>query len=169
VLVDVMDFDNSGSASGFFLYFPPQQFFFNASDYRIAIDLTIEAGNTADNFALTLGDSDSGTGFLDEVFIYQFSGLSLLPQGMSLTLATPVEFADFIAPIEEGDGIPNFDSQGSFTHLGIQATLPSPERLNFTLHSLRIEAIPEPSSITIVAFGLVCFVSRRSFAFGTNG
>jgi PEP-CTERM motif len=146
---------------------------FDASMYRIAMDVTVKPDNALTHLVIDLKDHDNNPllGTVDEEHQY---GLVLPAPGETATIySNCLNMPDYSAG--GGDLIPNYDAVGLGLHeLQIQFPYsegtgggnPTPPMLSITVHSLRIEMkpVPEPSTLVLSGLGMLAvgFVRRRN-------
>lgn len=145
---------------------------FDATSAQISVDFTIGDENTLALFDILLLDFDGAqTDVFSELHIYQIplSGLEanvrhsvtlpLIANGPPGVPGTQPFFSFAIGPVP--DSMVNFDGNGGLGELALGFSSFSDDRVQMTLHDIRIVAIPEPAGCALWIVGTTLLLSQR--------
>ena len=101
--------------------------------------------------------------FSGDTFSYEFAGIDTLATNTPHTLTTPIASPNAVLTNGNSNGIMDFNGPGELFNVVVSGfSSDSSDRLEITIHEIRIEAIPEPSSVVLLSlFGGKLALRRR--------
>jgi len=171
-----LDIDFSTPTGGGIVEFPlSSQGVFDVTMAQVSIDFTIGDNNTVPTLDVLLFDFDDPQSVLPDdlhVYVFPLAGLAtnvlhnitspLIVPGAPNVIGTQPLVSIPIGPA--GDSILNFDANGGLDQVGLGFVGPGlalNERVQITVHDVRILAVPEPGCLTLLGMGTALMLGRR--------